>query len=146
MHIDTSELKPHEKAILGAVLRQQQELTRIARKLYDFTHPVDEWNSNAGVPSDGIITLIPDYTGSVRIETITASLPIGITRAVLTLGQRDIILYAGGATTAQTIVSLPYQTIILVESDDRQLTLTGAGTTGYYIGLSGHALERVGNR
>lgn len=146
MHIDTSELAPHEKAILGAVLRQQQELTRIARKLYDYTHPVDEFQSNDGVPVDGVIQIMPDYTGTVRIETITASLPVGITKAALQLGNRKIVLYSGVATAVQTIVNLSFMGVILGESDERILTLTGVATTGFYIGLAGHALEREGNR
>lgn len=136
-----------EQAKLQMLFAHRQELLRQSRKLYDYSHPVDEWVSDA-TPNAGPIEIQPDYEIPERIEQITASLPIGITSATLQLGQRNIILAAHGATatTSQTLVSLSYIGMILGRSDRRVLSFTGVPTTGFYIGLGGHCIEREGNR
>ena len=128
-------------------LATQQELRRISRKLYNWSNPVDEYQSSTGAPAGGRIDVQPDYDIPVRYESVLYSLPVGITSAVLTIGQRAIpLLSVAAATTAQTVNVLPYLGIIAVAEDKRFLTLTGAPTTGFYIGLMGHCLERDGLR
>lgn len=134
-----------EQAKLQMLFAHRQELRRQSRKLYDYSHPVDEWVSDA-TPNAGPIEIQPDYEIPERIEHIFASLPVGITAATLQLGQRNIILYSGGALGAQTLVSISYTGMILGRSDRRVLSFTGTPTTGFYLGFTGHCIEREGNR
>lgn len=143
--LDTSTLTPHEKAVLGHLYHQRQTLLRISRQLFNVANPVDEW-SGAGVPDDGIIRMQPDYELPERITNVIVSLPVGATGCTLTLGERTIVLYSGAATTSQTLISLPFSGLILGRNDTRTLTITGVCTTNYYVNLSGHALERDGDR
>lgn len=144
--LKVDELTPHERAVLGVMYHQRDTLLRISRQLFNHSNLVDEWSSS-GDPTDGVITLIPDYDMEVQITTITASLPVGIKSATLTLGQRTIVLLNQAAnTTTQTLVNLQDVGIILNRSDRRTLTIDPGATTGYYLGLSGYALERSGDR
>jgi hypothetical protein len=145
--LNIEELTPHERAVLGSLFQQRELLLRIARQVYDHSNPVDEWSSQATPPPVGSpVAIQPDYEIPERIDCITASLPVGITGAVVDLGQRSFTLYSGAATTVQTVVNLNGIGMILSRSDERQITFTGAPTTGYYFGLTGYCLEREGNR
>lgn len=145
-HVDP-EHPEHYQSMLLSMMHLQLE--RMGRKLFDSTHPVDEYaflpspNAQAaGTP----ITWQPDYEQEIRVESITYSLPIGITAADLQLGQRHIpLLQVGAATTAQTTGVLMNQGIIINRSDTRALTLTGTPTSGHYIALAGFLLERHGD-
>lgn len=143
--LNIEELTPHEQAVLGNLYQQRELLLRIARQVYDHSNPVDEWESQTTAPP-ATVELFPDYEIPERIDCITASLPVGVTSAVLQLGQRYLTLYSGAATTVQTIVHLPVTGMILVRNDRRVLTFTGALTSGFYLGLTGYCLEREGNR
>lgn len=143
--LNMEELTPHETAVLGNLFQQRELLLRIARQVYDHSNPVDEWESQDTAPPL-TVELFPDYEIPERIDCITASLPVGITSAILQLGQRRITLYNGAATTVQTVVNLMGIGMILVRNDRRVLNFTGAPTSGFYIGLSGYCLEREGNR
>ena len=131
--------------LLKLMYAQHQEMVRQSRKLYDYSHPVDEYQWGA-VPADGEIIIQPNWQMSERIDNICASLPLGITKAVLQLGDRQIVLYQGAAIGTQTLVTLNGLGIVLEETNLRQLTFTGAATSNFYISLSGHCLERTGNK
>lgn len=149
-HLEThlnDEMTTEERAKLGVQFQQRQLLERIARQLYDHSNPVDEWSSSSGVDiATGSVEIMPDYEIPERIESITASLPVGITSAVLQLGQRYVVLYSGPATVVQTLINLNDLGMILGRNDKRVLTLAGVLTSGYYINLAGHCLERTGNQ
>lgn len=133
-------------ALLKMMLAQKQELTRISRQLFDASNPVDEYQSAPAMPGTNSINIPPNYELTERIECICASLPVGITAAQLQLGDRTIPLYSGVATTVQTIVTIPYLGILINRDDERVFSVTGAPTTGFYIGLTGHLFERFGDR
>lgn len=124
-----------------------QEAVRIGRRLYDRSMPVDEYAFSPDPNPVGVdITWQPDYEQEIRVESITASLPIGITAAVIQLGQRRIpLLGVGAATTAQTLVNVTNQGIIINRSDIRKVILTGTPTSGHYVALAGFLFERHGN-
>lgn len=147
----TAEVDPNWPENYHLILLAQQKLVleRVERKIFDSTHPVDEY---AYLPSPNFqaagspVTWQPDYEQEVRIESISWSLPIGITAADLQLGQRHIpLLQAGAATTVQTVSFMNGLGIILNRSDARILTFTGTPSSGHYIALAGFLLERHGN-
>jgi hypothetical protein len=128
---------PNEK--IGRILwSQYKTMCRIARGIRDYSKPVDEYFTSA--PFAGPCTIVAAYSTQVRIESVTASLPVGITSAVLQLADRFITLYSGGATTVQTLVNWTDLGMILVGSDERILTFAGAPTSGIFIALNGHQL------
>lgn len=130
---------PNEK--IGRILwSQYKTMVRIARGIRDYSRPVDEYFVSQS-PFAGPIYIVAAFSSQVRIESLTASLPVGITSAILQLGDRFIPLYSGTATTAQTLVNWNDLGMILVGSDERVLTYAGAPTTGTYIALSGHQLR-----
>lgn len=145
-HVDGEWPEHYQNTILSMMHLQ---LERMGRKLFDATHPVDEYaylQSPNAQPANTPVTWQPDYEQEVRIESIAYSLPIGITAADLQLGQRHIpLLGVGAATTAQTVGFMNGLGIIINRSDTRQLTFTGAPTSGHYIALAGFLLERHGN-
>lgn len=129
---------PNER--IGRILwSQYKTMCRIARGIRDYSKPVDEYEYQT-TPFPGPLTIVAAYSNQVRIESITASLPLGITSAVLQLGERYIPLYNGAALATQGIINLVNQGIILVGSDNRILSFTGVPTTGYYVALNGHQL------
>lgn len=129
----------HLKLLIGI----RQECIRTNRQLKDLSNPFDEYYSAPDPVPAGTYEIQPDYATECRIESILASLPVGITLAVLELGrERQIILYSGGATTVQTLVNLQDLGIIVSENDRRVLTLTGTMTSGFHIEIMGHALIR----
>lgn len=141
----------YSEAQLKLLFGIRQECIRQNRLLFDHSHPVDEYYCAPDAVNAGDFEIQPDYAMPVRIEGIFASLPIGTTKAVLSLGrERQIILYQGSgatpATTAQTLISIPYGGTVLTDNDRRILTLTGSLTSGFFIQLTGHALERYGNK
>lgn len=142
--LDVHELTDHERAVLGHLHHQSKTLTRISRQLFDHANPVDEFQSSS-FGTDGVYIWYADYEITERITSILVSLPVGITSAILTLGQRDIPLYSGAATTVQTIVNPTGLNLILSRSDERKLTVTGAPTTPFHLELMGWALERFGD-
>lgn len=145
-HVD-GEWPEHYQEMLLSMMHLQLE--RMGRKLFDSTHPADEYaylqSPNFQQPNVPV-TWQPDYEQEIRVESITYSLPIGITAADLQLGQRHIpLLGVGAATTAQTVGVLMNQGIIINRSDTRALTFTGTPSSGHYIALGGYLLERHGN-
>jgi hypothetical protein len=122
------------------------EQQRMSRKLFDYQRPVDEYQSTNGWPNNGIMELQSTYEMPEMIEHIAASLPIGITSAVLQLGDRYIGLYAGAATTTQLLIGI-YFGAVLSRDDMRQLIMAPAalGVGPVHIGLSGWADEVFGN-
>jgi hypothetical protein len=142
---ETESLTPHEKATLVNLYHQRQILARISRQLFNAANPVDEYLSS-GVPSDGIITWSPDYELPERITDLIVSIPVGATSATIYLGGRHIVLMSEAALTAQRIVTLAFSGMILGRNDTRKLIIKGACTTDFYVNLSGHVLEREGDR
>jgi len=137
---------PEEKQLrfLAAIHRQLSILAKMSR---NYANPVDEYEYNKDpiditTMSGGVITIQAAFSSEVRIESILAMLPVGITAAVIKLGNRILPLYTGPITTVQTTVSLQGLGIILNGSDERFFSWTGAATSGYYVGLSGHTAER----
>jgi hypothetical protein len=142
-----------EEAFLRTQMALHAELRRLSRQAYDHSRPVDEYKWLSSPPQAAAVDTYPasatwlaDYTMPVRIESIMYSLPVGITGATVQLGQVHIPLYAGGATTAQIVNSLPGLGIILDEVDQRMIWFQGAPTSGFSINLAGFALERDGDR
>jgi hypothetical protein len=133
----------HLHVVTQAAIHKQ--LLRIARQTYNTSRPLDEY---AGVnsPPPLNVSWLAEYAITVRVESILASLPVGITSATLQLGQRYIPMYNGPATTAQLLWNPQGLGIILGESDNRAIVFTGAPTSGYFVQLSGYALERDGDR
>lgn len=136
----------HDEALLKLLFHQRQELIRANRQLFDHSKPVDTFYGSPDSQPAGDYEIQPDYSSTVRIESITASLPVGITSAVLQLGRERIIpLYNGGATTTQILVNLQGLGIMLTDNDRRVLTLSAGSTTGFFITLAGWAFEWSGN-
>lgn len=133
----------YQEAHLKLLLGIRQEMIRQNRQIHDESKPSDAYyNAPDPVPA-GTYEIQPDYSCEVRLESIFASLPVGMTSALLELGrERQILLYSGGATTTQTLINLQDLGIIVSDNDRRLLTLAGTMTTGFHIELMGHALER----
>lgn len=142
--LDVHELTDHERAVLGHLFHQSKELTRISRQLFNHANPVDEYQTSS-FGADLTYIWYADYEITERIEGILVSLPVGITSATLTLGQRNIVLYSGAATTVQTLVNLNGLGMELERSDRRQLTVTGVPTTPFHVELMGYVQERYGD-
>lgn len=135
-----------EEAMLKLLFHMRQENIRQNRQLFDHSRPVDEYFTSVDAQPAGDFTIQRNYDQEVRIQSVIASLPIGVTSAVLKLGRERVIpLYSGGATTVQTIVNLQDLGMMLSENDERVLTLTGTMTSGFYIGLAGYRFEWSGN-
>jgi hypothetical protein len=137
---------PEEKQLrfLAAIHRQLKMHTSMMR---NYGNPVDEYEWNPDPVditqlSGGVVDIRAAFSCEVRIESILAILPVGITSARLKLGERIIPIYNGPITTTQTKFSVEQTGIILNGSDDRWLSWTGTATSGYYVGLSGHWTER----
>jgi len=133
--------------VLFAIHRQASIQSKMMR---NYANPVDEYEYNQSAIDittlqGNAINIQPAFSSEVRIESIIASLPVGITAASLQLGKRFIPMYAGPITTVQTIFKIEHTGIIINGSDDRFLSWTGTATSGYYIGLSGHTAERERN-
>lgn len=142
--LDVKELTDHERAVLGTLFHQRKLLTRISRQAFDISNPVDEYQSGS-FDATNSYEWFADYEIPEQINGIIVSLPIGITSALLTLGQRFIPLYSGAATTTQTLVNLRNLVIILGRSDRRVLSVTGTPTTPFHVEIMGHAFERTGD-
>lgn len=142
--LDVKELTDHERAVLGVLFHQRKLLTRISRQAFDISNPVDEFQSSS-FDATNSFEWFADYEIPEQITGIVVSLPVGITSALLTLGQRYIPLYNGAATTVQTVVNLRGLTMILGRSDRRIISVTGAPTTPFHVELMGHAFERTGD-
>ena len=136
-----------QEAQLKMLVAIRQETIRQSRQLYNHSNPVDEYFSMPDAPTAGDFEIQPDFEIWENYNSILASLPVGMTSAVLQFGrERKIILYSGAATTVQTIININGVGIVANRSDRRVLTLTGTMTTGFHIELMGHALEREGKR
>lgn len=146
--IDISKLTDdeHDETILKLLFHIRQQNIRANRQLFDHSRPVEEWfNAPDAVPAD-TYEIQPNYHMPVRIDGLFASLPIGMTSAVLNLGrERTVPLYSGAATTTQTLVSANNLGLMATENDRRTLVLAGTMTSGFYIGLYGWAFEWAGN-
>lgn len=137
----------HAEAQLKLLFGMRQELIRANRQLYNHANPFEEYYGILDPQPAGDFEIQPTFSMPSRIESAFASLPVGITSAILTLGtERKIPLYVGAATTTQTIVSLRDVGIEVTDNDRRILTLAGTMTSGFFIGLYGHAYERFGDR
>jgi hypothetical protein len=137
----------YQEAHLKLLMGIRQECIRTNRLVFDASRPVDEYLNVIDPQPAGDYEIQPDYAMPIRIGSIFASLPVGITKAVLQLGtERQIILYSGNATTVQTLVNLVGLGIIITDNDRRVLTLTGTSSTGFHIELAGHVLERYGSK
>lgn len=136
----------YQETIAKLLFHIRQENIRQNRQLYDHSKPLDTYYTAVDPQPAGDYEIQPDYSSTVRVESITASLPIGMTSAVLQLGRERIIpLYVGGATTAQTLVNLQGLGIMLTDNDRRVLTLQGNMTSGFFITLAGFVFEWSGN-
>ena len=136
----------HDETLLRLLFHIRQENIRQNRQLFNHSRPVDTYYTAVDPQPAGDYEIQPDYSSTVRIESITASLPVGITSAVLQLGRERIIpLYSGAATTTQILVNLQGLGIMLTDNDRRVLTLTGVSTTGFFITLAGWVFEWSGN-
>lgn len=135
-----------QETMLKLLFHIRQQNIRQNRQLFDHSRPTDEYFSSPDPQPAGDFTIQRDYDQTVRIESILASLPIGITSAVLKLGrERTIPLYSGVATTTQTLVNPQNLGMMLTENDERILTLTGTMTSGFFIALAGWRFEWSGN-
>lgn len=136
----------HDETILRLLFHIRQQNIRQNRQLFDHSRPVDEYTGSPDPQPAGDYEIQPNYSSTVRVESILASLPVGITGAVLQLGRERLIpLYSGAATTTQVLVNLQGLGVMLTDNDRRVLTLTGASTTGFFIALSGWVFEWSGN-
>jgi hypothetical protein len=135
----TRTLTPPEIAMLAQV--EQLRYGRMQdNRLFDHSHPVDEYGP-PGNPGPVVSFLIqPDYDMPEKIDNIVYVIPVGTTLASIQLGQRTINLYQGAALTTPIASFLPIG-CILNSDDPRQCTFTGA-TGQPYVGLSGFALTR----
>lgn len=136
---------PNEK-MLRMLYAQHLEQQQQSAMLKDYSNPVDEYeyNTSAIGAASLPVNIQPAFSSPVRIESVTVVLPSGITAAQIQLGKRVIpLLSAGAATTDVTVRNLVNLGIILVGSDDRFLTWTGAATSGYYVALSGYQNNRA---
>ena len=111
-------------------------------RLFDYSHPADEYAPQGTASIFSTITIQPDYDMPVRYEHITVIVPVGATSAQLQLGQRTLVLYSGPALATPLVIALPYTGIILNSDDPRILTFTGTLTTQGYVGMSGFAITR----
>lgn len=123
-------------------MRLAQE--RMLRKLFEYSHPVDEYISSAGAPASNPVEWQPSWEHPEKIDHIIFSVPVGTTSAVLTLGDRTITLYAGAALTAALTNSLPVGGMILGRDDARFLNLLPLAGP-FHIELCGYADEIWGN-
>lgn len=127
---------------LQALVNVNTMLKRISRQLFNYSHPVDEYQKFSS-SSQSPVTIPVDYDLTVLYESALYSLPLGCTSAVLTIGtNRSITLYSGAAITVQQAQILPHLRMVAEPGDKRLLTVAGALTTEGYIGLMGHAYER----
>jgi len=146
IHVSAMTGDESEQAMLRLLFHIRQENIRANRQLFDHSRPSDEYFNSPDAQGAGSFTLQREYDGPVRIESITASLPVGITSAFLDIGrERRIPLYTGNATTVQTLVNLQGLGIMVTENDERILTLAGTMTSGFFIALAGWRFEWSGN-
>lgn len=145
-------LEPHEPKPPVAKVEEEAQLRlltvqihrlvgRIFTRSYDYSTPVDEYEDiEAG---DLKLNLIADYAQDVKYEGIAYSLPLGITSAILQIGNnRKLTLYNGPAITVQTLQVVQGLGMIVGPSEDRVLTLSAGATSSGHINLFGHAFER----
>lgn len=126
--------------ILAAKSIKYQQLSD--NRLFDYSHPVDEYAPQGTSSIFATITVQPDYDMPERYENITVIVPVGATSASLQLGQRTMVLYSGPALAIPNVITIPNTGIILNSDDARILTFTGAVTTAGYLGMTGFAITR----
>lgn len=127
--------------LLKALIKNYEEAKRQSEKLYDHSHPVDEYAAFPSVPSSGDILWQPDYELPARIESLSVVLPVGITSATLYLGERAIPLYSAAVSTSLTLINWTNLGYILNRSDVRKLSFGAPLGAPGFIALSGHCLE-----
>jgi len=137
--------------------RQTLAMERMARRLFDLSHPVDEYQSTPGIPQQWpggnlagqfpyAVQLTPSWELPEKIESILWTIPVGITAAWAKLSDRWISLYGGAATTEPVSGQLINLTIILNRDDDRLLLMAGTPPAGpCHFELMGMADEIYGN-
>jgi len=136
----------HDETLLRLLFHIRQQSIRQNRQLFDHSRPSDVYISVPDPQPAGDFEFMPDYSSTVRIESITASLPVGMTSAVLQIGRERLIpLYVGAATTQQTLVNLQGLGIMATDNDRRVLTLQGNMTSGFFCVLTGFVFEWAGN-
>lgn len=137
----------HRAAMLQLTYATYRTMLRLSRQLYDARHPAEEYQYGNTVDPNGVV-IQPQWEGKVRIETILASIPIGATSATLTLGNSLVLPLlqtpVASPTTSQTLVNIQNLGITLNRSDRRILNVSGTLTSGFFIGLYGHAFEMFG--
>lgn len=132
-------------ALFKLTLSQHNYAKRLQRMAFNYSNPVDEYQMIGQALDDNPVNITPDYGTTEIYRAILFSLPIGTTSAVLQIGStRKIQLYNGAATTVQNAQILQDLVIVANPSDDRTLTLAGAGTSDGYINLMGWAYDREG--
>lgn len=132
-----------EQQVRDALLLRSIRYQQLADdKLFDYTHPVDEYQPNGNnTGATPLLTIQPDYDMPERITSIVVIVPVGTTAANIQLGQRTLPIYAGAALTTPTLFTIPECGFILNSDDPRIATFTGATAAGYF-GLMGWALTR----
>src|SRR5437879_13855301 len=80
-----------EEAMLKLLFHIRQENIRQNRQLFDYSRPSDEFFCATDPQPAGQFIIQRDYDAEVKIEAITASLPVGITSAVLQIGRERVL-------------------------------------------------------
>lgn len=92
VHMPGRDVTP-EEAFAQFLLDLRQQMKRTAQRAYDFSHPVDEYQSGPGIPSSLAIEVQPTYQlFSERIEYCLVIIGSTATGVVFQLGDRYIPL------------------------------------------------------
>jgi hypothetical protein len=130
------------EAFAQFLLDMREQMTRMAQRTWDTSHPVDEYVSGPGTfisPQE----IQPTYDMiSERIEQIViAGFPGNATGVVLQLGDRYIPIDTTRGTANGGVIA--FDCGIVLKPHERRLIsfATNGPTTGYFVGLSGYASD-----
>jgi hypothetical protein len=133
-----------QDSLFKLMLDHKLETARIARQAFNFAHPVDEYEvvgQNASTLVNGV-QIRRDTGWQQRYQSILYSLGLGVTSAVLVIGQTTLQLYNGAAIAVQQPVCLNGLGILSGPDDKLALIVGGAATTDGFIKLMGYAFKR----
>lgn len=130
-------VEPNE-AFAEFLLDLRQRIQRIDQQSFDFSHPVDEYQSGPGVPSSLQIEVLPTYDKfSERIERVVVVVGTTATGLVLTLGDRVIPLNTGFSTSTPAINQIPLGATGVASYNNNSVgvnqTITGGTVTAIAI-------------
>lgn len=131
-----------EEAFAEFLLDLRQQMRRNAQRGYDYSHPVDEYQTGPGTFISPL-EIMPTYASfSERIEQVTiAGFPANATGVVLQLGDRIIPIDTTRGTANGGVIS--FDCGIVLKPHERRLIsfATNGPTAGYFVGLFGHASD-----